>query len=173
MIRSILSAFALIILGACAQDVAAPNAPDVARLQQVAPPGAEPGTCWGKDVTPAIIETQTQQVLLQPARIGADGKITAQAVYKTETQQEIVRERDETWFRAPCDAVMTIQFVSSLQRALAARNIYKGPINGELDNRTAKAIRRYQKPKGVNSATLSIAAARELGLLAVDRDTKD
>ena len=72
--------------------------PDVVQMLQTAPPGADPGTCWGKDVTPAVIETVTEQILMQPAEILADGSIAQPAIYKTETRQAIVKERRENWF---------------------------------------------------------------------------
>ncbi|MYM54749.1 peptidoglycan-binding domain-containing protein [Thalassovita mangrovi] len=144
-----------------------PAEPQVTRQMDSAPPGAAPGTCWGKHVVPAIYETVTEQVMLQPAEVLADGTVTQPAIYKTETRQGIVRERKETWFEMPCDTVLTPEFVASLQRALQARGLYHGTPNGEMDARTHAAIRRYQKPQGLDSGLLSIAAARKLGLIAV------
>lgn len=170
-IRIALSALALAGLGACAApmaDLQALGEPEVTRQAQPAPPGAAPGTCWGKHVTPAIIETVTHQVMLQPAEIRADGTVTRPAIYKTETRQDIVRERRETWFERPCDAVMTPDFIASVQRALAVRGHYRGPVSGEMDARTRAAVRRYQAPQGLDSGILSLAAARKLGLVAID-----
>lgn len=132
-----------------------------------APPGAAPGTCWGKDESPAIIETVTEQVLVQPPEILVDGTVVNPGVYRTETRQAIVREREETWFETPCPATMTPEFVASLQRALAARGYYRGPVTGKVDRRTRAAIRRYQKPQGLDSGELTLAAARQMGLIAV------
>lgn len=144
--------------------------PTVTRLFQPAPPGAAPGTCWGKTETPAVIETVTDQVMVQPAEILSDGSIVSPPVYRTETRQKIVRERRETWFETPCDAVLTPDFVVSLQRALAARGLYRGAETGEMDRATRAAIRRYQAPEGLESGILSLAAARRLGLVAVARE---
>lgn len=146
------------------------NEPEITRLRQEAPPGAAPGTCWGKFVIPAIIETTTHQVMLQPAEIRVDGTITHPATFKTETRQEIVRERKETWFRTPCPEVMTPDFISSVQRALKARSVYRGPITGEMDKTTRAAVRKYQKPQGLDSGILSLAAARQLGLVAIEQE---
>lgn len=136
-----------------------------------APPGAAPGTCWGADATPAVVETVTTQVLLQPAQVGEGGEIRTPALYKTETQQRIVQPRREIVFETPCKALLTTEFVASLQRALEARGHYRGAANGKLDRATQSAIRSYQRTEGVNSAILSIAAARKLGLIAYPRDT--
>lgn len=169
--RIVLSALALAGLAACggpAADLGALGEPEVTRRVQEAPPGAPPGTCWGKHVSPAVIETVTEQVLLQPAEVHADGTVTKPAIYKTETVQKIVRERKETWFETPCDRDLTPDFLASLQRALAVRGLYKGPVTGQMDARTRAAVRRYQKPQGLDSGILSLAAARRLGLAVVD-----
>ena len=156
-----------VALSAC--DAPLPMAePELVTRLGTAPPGAAPGTCWGKDVTPAVIETVTEQILLQPAEVLVDGTVVQPAIYKTETKQMIVQERRETWFETPCPANLTPEFNASLQRALKARGHYRGQINGQMDNRTRSAIRAFQKPQGLDSGVLSIAAARQLGLIAVD-----
>ncbi len=147
-----------------------PREPEVSRALQEAPPGAAPGSCWGKQVTPAIVETVTDQVLIQPAEVRVDGSVTAQAIYRTVTRQEIVRQRSETWFETPCDDALTPDFIATLQRALAARGHYHGAIDGEMSARTRAAVRAWQAPEGLDSGILSLAAARRLGLVAVERD---
>ncbi len=143
--------------------------PELLTTTATAPPGAKPGTCWGKDVSPAVVETVTEQILVQPAELRSDGSVSQPAIYRTETRQAIVRERKDTWFETPCATLQTPEFVSSLQRALAARALYRGPISGKMDARTRAAIRAYQAPQGLDSGILSTAAARKLGLVAVKR----
>jgi len=135
-----------------------------------APPWAPPGTCWGKDVTPAVVETVTEQVLVRPAELAADGAVLRPASYRTETRQAIVRERREDWFESPCAARQDPEFIASLQRALAARALYRGPVSGQMDRPTEDAVRRYQAERGLDSGVLSLASARELGLVALERD---
>lgn len=142
--------------------------PELVHRLGTAPPGAAPGTCWGKDVSPAVVETVTEQILLQPAEVMADGTVIQPAIYKTETKQMIVKERRETWFETPCPVDLTPEFNASVQRALKVRGHYRGPITGQMDGRTRAAIRAFQKPQGLDSGVLSIAAARQLGLIAVD-----
>ncbi len=161
------------ILAACdasnltSPDLAALREPDLVRTAASGPPGARPGTCWGRNVSPAIVETVTEQILLQPAEVLADGTVVAQAIYKTETRQAIVKQRIETWFETPCEQALTLEFVSSLQRALQVRGHYRGTITGDMDARTRAAIRRFQKPQGLDSSILSLEAGRILGLVAV------
>jgi hypothetical protein len=170
MIRRTLPGGALCLaLAACAPA----GGPDVSQLglgTAAAPEGAAPGACYARDVSPAVIETVTEQVLLQPAQITSDGRVLYPAVYKTETRQKIVEERQELWFETPCEADVTTDFVASLQRALAARGYYSGAITGWVTPRTKRAIRAYQAPRGLDSAVLSLKSAKELGLVAVGLD---
>lgn len=129
----------------------------------VAPPGAPPGTCWDKTTQPAVIETVTEQVVVPPVRDGQP------AEYRTETSQRIVEDRQESWFETLCPDDMTPELIASLQRALAARQAYRGEITGRLDAPTRRALRVWQAAKGRDSATLSLDTARELGLVAVAR----
>ena len=155
--------------------------PEVTRLAEVpslsgtyalAPPGADPSLCYGRDVTPAKVETLTHQVMLQPAEVTVDGRVTAPAVFKTEQQQRILRERREVWFETPCPPQLTEEFVGSLQRALKARALYRGPVTGRMDGRTIKAVRAYQAPRGLDSGVLSMKAAREMGLAITRLDAE-
>ena len=156
-------------LAACDAQLVTSNAtPQLRQVVGAPPPGADPTACWGKVSTPATIETVTRRILVQPAQVSTDGRVQAPPVYKDETRQEVIVPRRETWFETPCPRDLTPEFVSSLQRALLARNYYNGPVTGMLDARTRRAVKRYQVDQGLDSAILSIAAARKLGLWAVE-----
>lgn len=155
---------AITVLAACVQPQ--PGS-DVSRAGRYAPPGAPPGTCWSKHTSPAVIETVTSQVMAEPAQTGSSGQITRPAIFRTETSQQIVQPRQEIWIEIPCPAMMTPDFIRSIQRALAARGLYRGPIHGQMDKATRQAVQRYQAPLGLDSGTLSLASARKLGLIAV------
>ncbi|CUH65656.1 His-Xaa-Ser repeat protein HxsA [Thalassovita gelatinovora] len=159
------------LLAGCGDPLPLPSLtsdPEVTRQVETAPPGADPNSCWGKHVVPAIYETVTEQIMLQPAEVLADGSVIQPAIYKTEVHQAVVRERKETWFETPCSNDLTVEFVETLQRALKVRGFYYGAPSGEIDGRTRTAIRKYQKPQGLDSGILSLAAARKLGLIAVE-----
>ncbi|MBC7155354.1 MAG: peptidoglycan-binding protein [Rhodobacteraceae bacterium] len=128
-------------------------------------PDAAADTCWGEDVTPAVIETVTRQVAVPPKAGAPQGGV----VYQTETHQRIVRERQAIWFRTPCPETMTPAFVASLQRALAVRGYYSGEASGRIDRPTRLAVRAFQKPLGLNSGLLSLNAAQQLGIAAYER----
>ncbi|WP_299211863.1 peptidoglycan-binding domain-containing protein [uncultured Tateyamaria sp.] len=160
------------IVAACAEDGAVTSTANVDPISlATAPPGAAPGTCWDKTVSPAVVETVTRKIQLQPAQISSDGRVQSPPIYKTETSQQVVQPRRETWYEILCDADVTPDFVASVQRALEARGFYSGQITGEMDARTRAAIGKYQAAEGLDSKTLSIGAARKLGLITVANPT--
>ncbi len=123
------------------------------------------GACYGRDVTPAVIETVTEQVLVQPAMVTSDGTVTSPAAFRTVTRQEIVRERREVLFETLCPEALTPEFVKSLQRALKARGYHRGPVNGTMDAWTIAGIQSFQRLSGHDSPLLDIQTARALGLV--------
>lgn len=135
----------------------------------LAPPGAAAGTCWGKIPTPAVVETVTEQILVTPAKVNPDGTIAALPVYRAERRQQIVTPRTDRWFEIPCPPDFTVEFVSTLQRALQVRGQYAGAVTGNMDDATRRAVLAAQTAAGLPSDVLSIETARELGIVAVPR----
>lgn len=155
-------------LAACMPAVETPDiGRPTAQTAPQAPPGAAKGTCWYRNTSPAIIETVTEQLLVQPAEIAADGQIIRPAIFRTVTRQDIVQPRKDSWIEIPCEAQMTPEFIASVQRALSARGYYDGAITGLMDRSTRIALRRFQTEAGLNSSTLSLDTARRLGLVAI------
>lgn len=152
-------------LAACGPPVEFSGA-EVTRSTSDAPEGADPGKCYARDVSPAVVETVTEQVMVQPPQIAADGSVLYPGVYRTETRQAIVQERQELWFETPCERDLTPDFVASLQRALKARGLFAGPVNGRMTSRTRAAVRAFQAPRGLDSSIVSVKTARQLGLIA-------
>lgn len=130
-------------------------------IRRQEPPSGQAGICWATDKTAAIIETVTETVT------EAD-PTTGDAALQTQTRQQIVQPREQIWFRTPCDAELTPDVIATLQRALAVRGIYAAVPTGALDPATRMSIRAFQAPRGLNSDRLSLAAARELGVVASD-----
>ena len=164
-------------LAGCQGGGAVPKAPgradlaaEIVTLTRPGPPEGPEGACWESDVTPAVIETVTEQVVVTPEVRDAAGLVVTPATYRTDTHARIVSDRREVWFRAPCPEAYTLDFVASLQRALTARGYYLLPVTGAMDAGTRDAVRRYQADRGLDSPRLSLAAARDLGLLPVERE---
>lgn len=147
--------------------------PGVIQATRNGPADAAPGTCWGRTVSPAVIETIREQVQVEPAKVNPDGTIAKPPVYRSQERQRIITPRQDTWFETPCEADLTPTFISSLQRALQARGVYTDAITGVLDDPTRKAIQTFQRIDGPDSSVLSLAMARQLGLIAVERDTSE
>jgi hypothetical protein len=165
---------AAVWLAAC-QPAGIPEAPsradlsiDLVRLSKPGPPPSPEGVCWASDVTPMVIETVTEQVMLSDARTDAQGRVISPAVFRSEVRQKIVQEREEVWFRSPCPQEFTVDFIASLQRALKARGLYLLPLTGEMDTATRAALRRFQADRGLESDRLALSSARELGLVTTD-----
>jgi hypothetical protein len=160
-------------LSACSQPyVAAPVSSGKTIAQIIAKPGETPrsskGACWGKDVTPAIIETVTEQILLSEEQRDVAGNVIRPASYRSNIHQRMVQDTREVWFRTPCAENLTVSFIATLQRALKARGLYTATVTGEMSDETGEAIRRFQAERGLDSPVLSLVAAQELGLLATD-----
>ncbi|HBZ44030.1 MAG TPA: hypothetical protein DEO85_08255 [Maritimibacter sp.] len=132
------------------------------------PPGAKPGVCYGKDVTPATVEQVTEHKLIEPAKFGPEGTIIAPAKYETVSEARIVEDRAPIYFETPCPPRWTPDFIESIQRALTARGLYAGYPHGTLDKETREAIRAFQMQDGLNSTILSTESARDLGLVEID-----
>ncbi len=137
------------------------------------PPSDLPGQCWADAVTPAVVETETVHELVSPARPATATSPAQEPVYRTIEHQRIVKDRAHVWFRTPCPAVMTADFIGSLQRALLARGYYNGPLTGRMDPPTRAGLRRFQNRLGLDSEILALGTARELGLVRYDLSAAD
>ena len=146
-----LAAIALILTLAACQPT-----PEVRRAAPApeAPLAATPDAgCWARDTIPPLTETVFE--------VDAAG---------TRHPREVVRRpAEERAFAVPCDHEMTEDLIASLQRALTVRGLFSGLVNGVMDAPTREAVRRFQAPLGLDSAILSLDAARALGLIAVPR----
>jgi hypothetical protein len=132
------------------------------------PPDGPDAQCWDRDIIPAVIETETEQVLVRAEVRSDDGTLISPAVFRSESRQRMVQDRAQVWFPAPCAADMSVDFIATLQRALKARGFYLLPLTGVYDAPTMSAVRRYQAGRGLDSPKLSLGAARELGIVATD-----
>jgi len=166
--RSVSALLGAVVLAACMQPQTV-SQNGVILGNGLAPAGAAPGTCWGKIPTPAVVETVTEQILVTPAKINPDGTIATLPVYREEKRQQIVTPRTDRWFEIPCPPAFTIEFVSTLQRALIARGLFTGAVTGNMDEATRRAVLAIQTAEGLPSDVLSIETARALGIVAVLR----
>lgn len=173
-----LLATAALVLAACDEmpSVTRAESANLYTPAREAPADAEPGTCWDKTVTPAVVETVTEEILVEPARMSDTGTVQSPPVYRSESRQVIVTERQARFVQTVCPADLTRDFVSSVQRALALRGLYGGPITGEMDGVTRDALARFQTDAGIagpDPETLTVEAARRMGLWVVEAAALD
>lgn len=157
----------VLAIAACTDTTTVTRDADPALLATPTGPNHPPGTCWEKTETPAVVKTVEEDILVQPAQISSTGTIQSPPIYRSKSYPVIVKEREETWFQIVCDADLTPGFVSSVQRALELRGLYKGPISGQMDTATRFAVKRYHFERGIETADpdkLTVEAARQLGL---------
>lgn len=136
-------------------------------------PSAGPRTCEARGASPAVFETITRQEQIVGEQRRADGTVAAPARFRTVTETRTLRDRTERTFPTPCrlrDG--DPDFIAQIQRALQARGLFRGPITGVYDTGTRTAVQAFQEAtEGLESGTLSLASARRLGLVAVERTT--
>ncbi len=108
---------------------------------------------------------QVQPVYMELTSLGARQCWARYSTSRGETRNGMI---EETAFRVPCPELMTNDFIATLQRALAARGHYDGPITGQADNATRSAVRTFQRTQGFDSPILTLQTAQRLGLLPVD-----
>ena len=137
------------------------------------PPSQIPGQCWADAVTPAVFETSTTHELLRPSQPASPGHAARAAEYQTVTHQRILQDRRHVWFRTPCPDLITPDLIATLQRALLARGYYNGAIDGVMDAATSAALRRYQSQLGLDSETLALGTAQDLGLVPYPLPPRD
>ena len=143
-----------------------PDAPLIPTL--TAPPESQDGTCWAQLPGPTTTELVKQTILVEEAVIAPDGTETSPAIYRNVTAPQTVSTGDGRWFERVCAAELSPVLVMNLQRALAARTYYAGAASGEMDAATRASVRLYQQEQGLDSDVLSLATARQLGLVVVE-----
>ena len=161
-------AAAAVVLAACAGP--RDGAPEIAAPASARIETDAEGRCHARAITPAVIETETVQELDTPERRDAAGRLVAPASYRSVVRQRILRERRLVRFETLCPPAYTPDLVTSLQRALATRGYYDGPVTGVMDVATGRAVQDFQRGDGPDSALLSLASAQRLGLVALSRE---
>jgi hypothetical protein len=107
--------------------------------------------------------------LVQPEKRDTAGQLVSPAQYETTRTQTITKPRSVTKIDAVCPEDMTPEFITSLQRAFQACELFSSTLTGSMDMSTRRAILNFQTVRGVSSATVTKAAAQELGLVVIDQ----
>ena len=125
--------------------------------------------CYFEKITPAEISTQVETRLVQPENRNTAGHLVSTSQYEITRTQTITKPRSVTKIDAVCPEDMTPEFISSLQRAFQARELFSSTLTGSMDMSTRRAILNFQTVRAVSSATVTKATAQELGLVLIDQ----
>ena len=131
-------------------------------------PEPQDGTCWEEIPAPTRTVEVEETVLSSPAILAEDGTETQPAIYRKQVTALEEPTGPARWFERVCADDLTPSVVENLQRALSIRGLLNGPVTGELDAATRDALLAYQSTQGLKSDVLSLAAARQMGLVAVE-----
>ncbi|MGH1415940.1 MAG: peptidoglycan-binding domain-containing protein [Pelagimonas sp.] len=168
MIKFTAPLFAMALLAACSTSQPVTRAATPVGPPPMATPD-QSGSCWAREITPAVYEQVMGEVQVVQAEIAEDGTVIRPPIYRKAPVPRIVTPRGEMKFEAMCGHQMTPEFIASTQRALAARGYFHGNVTGQIDAPTTAAIRKFQSERGLDSGQLSLETARTLGLEAIDR----
>jgi hypothetical protein len=91
------------------------------------------------------------------------------AQYEITRTQTIIKPRSVTKIDAVCLEDMTPEFITFLQRAFQARELFSSTLTASMDMSTRRAILNFQTVRGVSSETVTKATAQALGLLVIDQ----
>jgi len=111
--------------------------------------------------SPISARYQTVQVerLIAPA---SERRITIPARTKTVNTQVITSPAKIEWRQVICQADMTRELVTSLQRALKNKGFDPGPIDGFIGQGTMRAVERYQIDEGIDRGGITFEVLSRL-----------
>ena len=95
-------------------------------------------------ITPAEISTLLETRLFQPKKRNTAGQLVSPAQYETTRTQTITKPRSVTKIDAVCPEDMTPEFITSLQRAFQACELFSSTITGSMDMSTRRAILNFK-----------------------------
>ena len=125
--------------------------------------------CYFEKITPAEISTQVEPRLIQSEKRNTTGHLVSPAQYEITRTQAIIKPRSVTKIDAVCPEDMTPDFITSLQRAFQARELFSSTLTASMDMSTRRAILNFQTVRGVSSETVTKATAQALGLVVIDQ----
>ncbi len=110
---------------------------------------------------PAVYKNITVTKLVQPAQVK---RITIPEAYSTVTKRQMVSPSKVVWKKVVCQSNMGTSTIASVQKALKAKGLYHGPIDGIYGTLTKQAVRAYQKQNGLAVGGLTHEVMKSLGV---------
>lgn len=169
----------LIVLGAIALTACSPQSgleqPDRANADEIISLGAIETSTNGACFATAAGATQTvvieDVIEVAPEIKDRNGVVISPAVYRNITRPATNTVGEGNRFETVCPPAFTTAFVATLQRAMITRRVYSGQVTGQYDTATGIAVQRFQRDQGIDSPYLAVSTARQLGILAVERES--
>jgi hypothetical protein len=112
---------------------------------------------------PGAYQNVTVETLVNPAM---ERRSTVPQQMGSVNRQVIDAAERYEWVPVVCENTSHgVVSVTAAQRALAAKGLYNGPIDGIVGSRTTHAVREYQRQNGLpGNGSLTLETARRLGL---------
>ncbi|MEM6407047.1 MAG: peptidoglycan-binding domain-containing protein [Pseudomonadota bacterium] len=130
------------------------------------PADAPPQSCWATLPGAETYKTVERLVEVTPVQTNDAGDMQVPAIFRR-VEEKVVTRGPARLFEQVCPKRLTPRFIAAVQRALIARRLLDGPPTEQLDAPTKAAIKTYQKARGLPSDILSLAMARQLGLVTI------
>jgi hypothetical protein len=114
-------------------------------------------------MVPGTSTNVTVQTLISPS---AERRSLAPEQRGTVNRQIVETAERYEWVPVVCEATPSgVVSVTAAQRALAAKGLYRGAIDGIVGTQTTHAIREFQRQNGLpGNGSLTVETARRLGL---------
>ena len=110
---------------------------------------------------PAVYKNITVTKLVQPAEVK---RVTIPEKYSSITKRQMVSPSKVVWKKVVCQSHMGLSTVEGVQRALKAKGLYNGPIDGIYGRLTKEAVKAYQKQNGLAVGGLTHETMKSLGV---------
>lgn len=129
------------------------------------------GACFA--MTAGATETVVVEDVIEVTPVVKDrnGVVISPPVFRNITRPSTNTVTNGERFETVCPPLLTSSFIATLQRAMITRRAYSGAVTGQYDTATGLAVQRFQRMQGIDSPYLAVSTARQLGVLAVERDS--
>jgi len=121
---------------------------------------ATPATTKETEI-PAVYKDVTVTKLVTPAEVK---RIAIPEAYSTITKRDMVSPSSVQWKRVVCSSHMGSSTLRAVQTALKNEGLYTGPIDGINGVLTKRALKSYQKAKGLAVGGLTHEVMKSLGV---------
>ncbi len=110
---------------------------------------------------PAQYTTIKVTTVVKPAEVK---RVQIPAQYREVTKREMVSPSRVVWKRVVCKSSITSGTIIELQKALKAKGLYNGPIDGIVGSMTRAAVKEYQRANNLPVGGITYQVLKSLGI---------